>query len=490
MTWTAQDLCTATGVRVRAGVSEFEMQAVGIYREGLQAISAHPPPGLPSTVSASPQTTCLPLNVAIFSPAHLSYYNTLRHHASPLLSSSQASRSNASGPLVPKHLSPNNDINNSLTRPRTSNQVFSSTSDLAAHHGIPTTLPPLPKIPSTRIETVTQPEVNDFFAVRDNYLNMLSQKSEPAASSSTEMHSATVSPADLQQPLESDFDLESMLRNLAPGGVSEPDMSPFEPSDFLTSPWTPSLDNFGESPGETPLSDFLSTPLIAHNDVSMLTGPHDMPLFDSGMIDDESSKVPTLDTSSLFTMSPTSPTLNTPALNPASLVSPSLGMDNATFSPSTLSHAVDQVPSSAPETARRRVSATGTRKNISTDSLVSLEAPTQPRRYLTPSATSRKEMPAVFARKRVRQQMLDGDDDDLELEALKPNATELEQIEWKRRQNTLAARKSRKRKLQHQQELENQVSDLANDRDKWKERALTLQRILQANGIPFSEFQD
>ncbi|XP_006462994.1 hypothetical protein AGABI2DRAFT_194037 [Agaricus bisporus var. bisporus H97] len=319
---------------------------------------------------------------------------------------------------------------------------------------------------------------------------MLSQKSEPPASSSTEMHSATVSPADLQQPLESDFDLESMLRNLAPGGVSEPDMSPFEPSDFLTSPWTPSLDNFGESPGETPLSDFLSTPLIAHNDVSMLTGPHDMPLFDSGMIDDESSKVPTLDTSSLFTMSPTSPTLNTPALNPASLLSPSLGMDNATFPQSTLSHAVDQVPSSAPETARRRVSATGTRKNISTDSLVSLEAPTQPRRYLTPSATSRKEMPAVFARKRVRQQMLDGDDDDLELEALKPNATELEQIEWKRRQNTLAARKSRKRKLQHQQELENQVSDLANDRDKWKERALTLQRILQANGIPFSEFQD
>jgi hypothetical protein len=85
--------------------------------------------------------------------------------------------------------------------------------------------------------------------------------------------------------------------------------------------------------------------------------------------------------------------------------------------------------------------------------------------------------------------MLDGEEDELE-EPLKPNATELEQIEWKRRQNTLAARKSRKRKLIHQQTLETQVADLAQDREKWRQRALTLQGILQANGIPFSDFQD
>jgi hypothetical protein len=222
----------------------------------------------------------------------------------------------------------------------------------------------------------------------------------------------------------------------------------------------------------------------------MFSGPHDMPLFDSAMIDDESSKGPVLDTSTLFTMPPTSPTLNTPALNPANLLSPALVMDNASFSPSIVSHPLDQVPSSTPETGRRHVSATGTRKNISTDSLVAIDAPTQSRRYVTPSATSRKEMPAVFARKRARQQMLDGEDDELEIESLKPNATELEQIEWKRRQNTLAARKSRKRKLMHQQGLENQVAELTNDREKWKQRALTLQGILQANGIPFTEFQD
>jgi hypothetical protein len=86
--------------------------------------------------------------------------------------------------------------------------------------------------------------------------------------------------------------------------------------------------------------------------------------------------------------------------------------------------------------------------------------------------------------------MMDGDDDDELDEPLKPNATEREQIEWKRRQNTLAARKSRKRKLLHQQTLEMQVAGLAQEREKWKQRALTLQGILQANGIPFGDFQD
>jgi hypothetical protein len=464
------------------------------------------PTGLPSTVSSSLQTTCLSLDAAIFSPVHLSYYNNLRQHAGSVLSSSPASRSISSEPLVPKQPSSNHGLTNHLTCPRTSNQVFSSTSDLAAHHGIPTTFPPLPQYPKTQshpTQSVTQPEVSHYLALKDSYLNMLSQKSESTpASSSPDMHSATVSPADLQQPLAAEFDLEDILRDLgdsssspsalsiaylhtsADSVVADPNMSPFEPNDFLTSPWTPSLDNFGDSPGETPFNEFLSTPLIAHNDV-MVSGPHDMPLFDSGAIDDESSKAPLLDTSNLFTMPLTSPTLN-----PANLFSPALAMDDAFSSSSTVSQPLDQVLSSAPETGRPRVSATGTRKNISTDSLVPIDAPTQTRRYLTPSATSRKEIPAIFARKRARQQMLDGEDDELELESLKPNATELEQIEWKRRQNTLAARKSRKRKLLHQQGLETQLMELTNDREKWKQRALTLQGILQAHGIPFAEFQD
>jgi hypothetical protein len=334
---------------------------------------------------------------------------------------------------------------------------------------------------------------------------MLSQKPESSSAPSTlDMSNTTVSPADLQQPLAGDFDLADLLGmgnwspSLTSAIVVDPsspaqasngqDMSPFEPNDFLTSPWTPSLDAFGESPDETPLNEFLSTPLIVDNNTFNET--FGLPLFDDSYLDanvndkapESSTKVPSIDTTGLLTMTPTSP-----ALDPASLFSPPQPMDSSPYLPQQQSF-----PSSTSQTsqARRRTSATGTRKNLTPDSLVPLEAPTQPRRYLTPSATSRKEVPAVFARKRARHQMLDGEEDELEEAPLKPNATELEQIEWKRRQNTLAARKSRKRKLQHQQELENQVSDLAAEKEKWKQRALTLQGVLQANGIPFSDFQD
>jgi len=321
---------------------------------------------------------------------------------------------------------------------------------------------------------------------------MLSQRSDsnPAPLTATDMSSATVSPADLQQPLADFNGLEALLRDIAEGTTGQPDMSPFEPNDFLTSPWTPSLDAFGDSPG----SDFLNTPLI-DPDTTMFSGAHDLPLFDDSLTFeaqnlDESSKAPALDTSNLLTMSPTSPYLNTPALDPATLLSPAMLMTSAfpNIQQATASPASADVSSPATN-ARRRVSATGTRKNITSDSLVPIDAPTQPRRYVTPSATSRKELPAVFARKRARVQMLDGDDDEFD-EPLKPNATELEQIEWKRRQNTLAARKSRKRKLEHQQDLELQVTSLTQEREKWRQRALTLQGILQANGIPFGDFQD
>ena len=52
-----------------------------------------------------------------------------------------------------------------------------------------------------------------------------------------------------------------------------------------------------------------------------------------------------------------------------------------------------------------------------------------------------KDLPAIFARKRSRSQAFEGDDELAEEEQLGPNATE-DQIEWKRQQNTLAARKS------------------------------------------------
>jgi FtsZ-binding cell division protein ZapB len=101
--------------------------------------------------------------------------------------------------------------------------------------------------------------------------------------------------------------------------------------------------------------------------------------------------------------------------------------------------------------------------------------------------TSRKEVPSVFARKRARTQAF-GDDEDELLEELRPDATELEQIEYKRRQNTVAARRSRKRKLEFQQKLIDNVEHLSRERDVWRERARMLQGMMEARGLPCPVF--
>lgn len=138
-----------------------------------------------------------------------------------------------------------------------------------------------------------------------------------------------------------------------------------------------------------------------------------------------------------------------------------------------------------PTHSRRKSSATGTRKNVTPETLVPIDAPTQSRNYVTPSVTSRKEVPAVFARKRARSQAFGDEQDELEEESvtLPPNPTEADLIEAKRRQNTIAARRSRKRKLEYQRELEDQVDQLKEERDTWKNRAMTYQALLKSHGL-------
>ncbi|KZP31547.1 hypothetical protein FIBSPDRAFT_849513 [Athelia psychrophila] len=138
-----------------------------------------------------------------------------------------------------------------------------------------------------------------------------------------------------------------------------------------------------------------------------------------------------------------------------------------------------------PPHTRRKSSATGTRKNVTPETLVPIDAPTQTRKYVTPSVTSRKEVPAVFARKRARSQAFGDEQDELEedMVTLPPNPTEADLIEAKRRQNTIAARRSRKRKLEYQRELEDTVDQVKEERDMWKNRAMTYQALLNSHGI-------
>jgi hypothetical protein len=469
-------------------------------------------PVVPPLTIPNPNTQT---NVAISASTHNTYNTKSQdvqppvNHSASYSHSSPAKRRNVfSSPLDISHTTfHHGSINQPSNRPRTSTQVFSSAQDLAAHYGIPQILPPAPR-PTPREQPRHSP---DFQSLSSNYLNMLAQKpTDNTMAMDNTSTLTTVSPADLLAPAHPtqmvdyqgiidvltgeyripDTSLDTLTHS---GPVSFETASPeFHASpEFLTSPFmTSPYDDFADtSPyDDSPYSDLLMTPVVPelhdmemHGD--MLTSPvigynDDLQLF-GGMTmypPSKSSDPPVLDTTNApYTMSPETPSLD--FVDPTSLYpSPRLPTDKSLF------------PTSNPN--RRKSSATGTRKNITPESLVPLDAPTQPRKYVTPSATSRKEVPAIFAKKRSRSQALGDEEDELVEEPLAPNATEKEQIEWKRRQNTLAARKSRKRKLQHQQLLEDTVDQLAKEKEVWKTRALTLQHMLQSHGVPSPEFTD
>ncbi|KAF8816144.1 hypothetical protein BYT27DRAFT_6465717 [Phlegmacium glaucopus] len=71
---------------------------------------------------------------------------------------------------------------------------------------------------------------------------------------------------------------------------------------------------------------------------------------------------------------------------------------------------------------------------------------------------------------------------------LPEDATEQEKIDWRRRQNTLAARKSRKRKLEQMQQLQDDVQRLSKEKDVWRERALMMKQLLMSHGLPAPNF--
>ena len=387
------------------------------------------------------------------------------------------------------HISHDDSLNQQSPRPSTSTQVFPRLPDLAAHYGIPQLLPPAPRPtprrPSFPTSSASTPPAESFAQVCANYLNMLSQKPEdtpmaedtsPSTAQPAPLPSNEEAVQSLYEVLSGDCDpyrlstAPKLTRHTAIGSpdfMTSPDFatSPDFMNEYLTSPWE-----------DSPLDDMLTTPGLGSTDIDMLTSPlltdtgdlGDMNLF-GGLfeqpldISKPAPPPPLFQLDNLYTL----PSPITPSLDPSSLYT-------SPQEPST--------PSFAPPSSRRKSTATGTRRNITPNSLVPFDAPTQPRKYTTPSATSRKELPAIFAKKRARTQAFGDDDDDVHEEPLPPNATEKEQIEWKRRQNTLAARKSRKRKLQHQLELEAAVERLTQERETWKIRALTYQALLKNHG--------
>ncbi|KAL1748362.1 hypothetical protein HDZ31DRAFT_29857 [Schizophyllum fasciatum] len=244
------------------------------------------------------------------------------------------------------------------------------------------------------------------------------------------------------------------------------------------------------SPDDTPLNEFLSTPLFDDiNDPAIGGIDSSMPLFGGSEVYTGDVVVPKIDEFSMAGMYTLSP-----SASPVDTIDPFAtdfgASETATPAPETPASATGRRSAGRPpKSGGRRSQATGTRRNISVNQLVPIDAPTQTRNYLTDSATSRKEVPAVFAKKkRARSQAFPEEEEgavDLSL-----SMTEREQIEAKRRQNTLAARKSRKRKLEHTQQLEASVQFLTEQLDLWKGRAMMLQGVCRDNGLACPAFEE
>ena len=460
---------------------------------------------LPTTARPNPNTAAL-FSQQFIHPTHhpnqdvlpllnaSSFTNELSETAGQHGSSSSEQLPPPRAPLVSQHGS----INSSSWT--SSYPVFTTTSALAAHHGIPQSLPPVPRTtrylsekPKAVPTSSTTNSDLDFSNLVSDYLRMLSEKPEqqqPASSGSTmtdDNAAALQAVLDVIQGSPSAsvlFEWWSDSTRIASAAspeyqqLQEYDLSSDMPGDynsFLTSPME-----------ESPYEDMLTTPALGSGDFDYLTSPAivdaddfgygaDMPLFGGpagytpATVEPIKSAPPVLavhhpvDFDGMYTMSP-----DTPALDPSSLQTSPLATP---ASPSL------DLPASS---SRRKNAPTGTRKNITPEALVPYDAPIQPRKYVTPSATSRKAVPAGFAKKRARSQAFD--EDELADEASLDPA-DVDAIEAKRRQNTLAARRSRKRKLEYQRDLEASVERLNDEMLAWKSRAETLEAVLRSHGL-------
>ncbi|ETW81390.1 basic-leucine zipper transcription factor [Heterobasidion irregulare TC 32-1] len=384
-------------------------------------------------------------------------YSSSRSHAHPLLESQQLST------LLPSH---HGDVNHPSHRPRTYNQVFHTTSDLAAHHGIPQQLPPPPRTTPRRLpvseNSIDSPRAFDFLC--SNYLTMLAPQSADLSVPSLDSRGPAAGTRS-DMPVHDDDAAAQAVLSVIQASPDFETFDAFEPMNYLT------------SPGESPMDDMLTTPALGDDFMSPdvwtspmleMGGDFDMSLFPDtpGYLYDakplapvSSSLPPVFDT--MYTM----PSPDTPALDPSSLHSPSGGTS---------------VTSQSSIKQKRKQAPTGTRKNLTPDSLVPVDAPIQPRKYVMPSQTSRKELPATFARKRARSQAFGEDDGDDVADG--PTLSEEDAIKAKRLQNTLAARRSRKRKLEYQRELEDALEAERQDKEMWKARALVLEALLMDKG--------
>lgn len=290
---------------------------------------------------------------------------------------------------------------------------------------------------------------------------MLANKDSDPIASHPVMHTP-VSP-ELNAPVD-DVDTLDQLAALI---VSSPEFRQY--SDFMTSPMMPDLaQDAGISPLETPFEDFLNTPLIEADDFDTPMLPLFPDFDDPHKESHPKAPYPTPLVAAPYTISPVSPSIDAIEI---------------------FSNHGDASHSEPAPTLRRVSKATGIRKGITVDALLDESAPTQPRKYVTPSSTSKKEIPATFARKRARSEAFADEEDELGDDG-PLNENEKNLIEQKRLKNTIAARKSRRRKLEQYQNMEKARDEERQLKQVWKERALVLLQTLRKQGVNYPDFPE
>jgi hypothetical protein len=375
-----------------------------------------------------------------------------------------------------------NDITHPTRRPP---QIFQSSSDLAAHYGIPQRLPPIPSTSRPHPVSPSSNDLSDFQILRQNYINMLA--TDPVTTYSVPTMHTPILSAEPDAPVasltENDtfeqlaaligmgtaLNIPLILTHPRTATVTSPEFRQY--SDFMTSPMMPDLaQDSGISPEETPFEDFLNTPLLDADDFDSPMLPLFPDFEDPGKVEPVSKpQYPPPLVDAHYTISPTSPLVDTFDSFPQS---------------ASLSPRLETSP-----TQRRVSKATGIRKGITVDALLDESAPTQARKYVTPSATSKKEIPATFARKRSRSVAFADEEDELGDDS-QLNENEKQLIEQKRLKNTLAARKSRRRKLEQYQNMEKSRDEERELKQVWKERALVLLQTLRKQGVNYPDFPE
>lgn len=379
---------------------------------------------------------------------------------------------------------------------------------------IPSQLPPTPR--TTSRHTPRSPDKHTFAVPRvpppkpaqpqidssvisnellDNYLKMLNT----TPSTHTADAVAPASPA-MNQELSKIWD---MLQGVAPSnpGNPTPHSTPYMDAhdyrsleELITSPeFTSPL--FEDTPNLSDASPFTPSSSSTRHQTSPA-------LFDYS--DSSSGGIPLFGPSPIVVNSNQNAAYGTPNLDALHLQSGGLGFENldsllpvsgsptspaadtqALFSPTTSPLFVDAHSAPRPEGVRsvsdpiKKTHPTGHRKNLSPEQLLDVAAPTQQRNYYGPSATSRKVIPAGFEERRAkivakRRRGLGVDGEELTEEQILHAA-----VEDKRRANTVAARRSRQRKLEHVKNLEQQLEEKSRELELWKERAIAAEGIVR-----------